>query len=315
MTLRVFRFLASAGLVVLVASAPVVAGKRIALSFDDVPRHAGAFFTPDERAEALIGALKRAGVEQAGFFVTTGNLDKPSGAGGEARIDAYVAAGHVIANHTTTHPWLSRTEVDDYLADIDSAESWIAERPGRRPWFRFPYLDEGRRDLAKRDAIRKGLRKRGLRNAYVTIDNYDWYLDALASKAKRAGRPLDLDALGALYVETLVDVSNFYDRIAVETLGRSPVHVLLLHETDLAAMFVDELVEGLRAAGWSVATIDDAYADALAEQEPDTWFLGSGRVAALAHVAGRTPRELVHERTDEAVLDELFETRVLTGEE
>ena len=86
------------------------AQKRIALSFDDVPRQAGAFYTPDERASALIEALRNGGVEQAAFFVTTGHLAKPHGAGGEARIAAYVAAGHVIANHSHSHLWLHRTD-------------------------------------------------------------------------------------------------------------------------------------------------------------------------------------------------------------
>ena len=75
---------------------PAQAEKRIAISFDDVPRHAGGFKTPDERAIALIAALAEAGVEQAGFFVTTGNLEQPDGKGGEARIRAYAAAGHAI---------------------------------------------------------------------------------------------------------------------------------------------------------------------------------------------------------------------------
>lgn len=89
--------------------------KRIALSFDDVPRHAGAFFTPDQRTAELIDALERSGVEQAGFFVTTGNLDKPDGQGGEDRIHDYVAAGHVIGNHSNSHQWLSRSSITDYL--------------------------------------------------------------------------------------------------------------------------------------------------------------------------------------------------------
>ncbi|HYJ30964.1 MAG TPA: polysaccharide deacetylase, partial [Allosphingosinicella sp.] len=61
--------------------APEQGRKRIAFSFDDVPRHDGAFFSPDERAAALIAALRRGRVRQAGFFVTTGNLDRPAGAG------------------------------------------------------------------------------------------------------------------------------------------------------------------------------------------------------------------------------------------
>jgi peptidoglycan/xylan/chitin deacetylase (PgdA/CDA1 family) len=63
--------------------------------------------TPDERARELIAALRRGGVRQAGFFVATGNLERPAGAGGEARIAGYVAAGHVIANHS--HRWPHRT--------------------------------------------------------------------------------------------------------------------------------------------------------------------------------------------------------------
>ncbi|HEX8526234.1 polysaccharide deacetylase family protein [Allosphingosinicella sp.] len=293
------------------ATASGQAQRRIALSFDDVPRHAGAFFTPDERAAELIAALRRARVRQAGFFVTTGNLQGPHGVGGEARIAAYVRAGHVIANHSLSHLWLSRTPVEDYVADIDRAEEWLRGRPGYRPWFRFPFLDEGGRDAARRDAVRAALAERGLRNAYVTIDNYDWHLDSIASQARRDGKAMDMDALRHLYVETLVDTAGFYDRIAVETLGRSPAHVLLLHETDLAALFVDDLVAGFRAAGWEIIAIDEAYRDPIAASEPDTWFLGEGRVSALAHMRGRQPRSLVHPRTDEAVLSRLFEERVL----
>lgn len=257
---------------------PAAAQKRIALSFDDVPRQAGAFFTPDERARELIATLRRGGVAQAGFFVTTGNLERPDGAGGEARIAAYVAAGHVIGNHSHSHRWLHRTEAVDYIADIDRAATWLRGRAGYRPWYRFPFLDEGRRDLVKRDAVRAALRERGLRNAYVTIDNYDWHLDALASRAKREGRAIDMDALRDLYVETLVQASNFSDRIAVEAIGRSPTHVLLLHETDLAALFVDDLAAALRADGWEIVTMDEAYRDPIAATEPDTWFLNAGRV-------------------------------------
>ena len=299
----------------LVLAAVPVSAKRIALTFDDVPRQQGGFYTPAERTVALIAALERAGVDQAAFFVTTGNLERPFGSGGEDRIQAYVAAGHVIANHSHGHPWLSRTEVEDYVADLDRAAGWLEGRPGYRPWFRFPYLDEGGRDVERRDALRVALAERGLANAYVTIDNYDWHIDNLATAARREGRAVDMAALRDLYVETLLGASEFYERIAVETLGRSPVHVLLLHETDLAALFVEDLAAALRAAGWEIVTADEAFADPIAELSPDTGFLGSGRIAALAHVRGVAPRDLVHHRTDEEVLTRLFEERVIAGEE
>jgi peptidoglycan/xylan/chitin deacetylase (PgdA/CDA1 family) len=297
-------------LALLASPASAQDAKRIAISFDDIPRHPGGFMTPDERAIALIAGLHAAGVEQAAFFVTTGNLEDDYGKGGEARIRAYVAAGHVIANHSHSHSWLWNDDPAAYVADLDKAEAWLAGRPGKRPWYRFPYLDEGR-DPERRDALRAALRQRGLLNGYVTVDNWDWQIDTLASQAIAAGRTIDRAALGRLFVETIVSTANFNDEVARETLGRSPVHVLLLHETDLNALFIADLVAGLEADGWQIVTMDEAYADPIAGIEPDTLYLGGGRVSALAAAAGRDPETLVHERTNEAELTRLFEERVV----
>jgi peptidoglycan/xylan/chitin deacetylase (PgdA/CDA1 family) len=304
---------ATLALVLAMSAFPVsaLAQKRIAFSFDDVPRQAGGFFTPDVRTRKFIAALKRARIEQAAFFVTPGNLAAPDGKGGEARIAAYVRAGHVIGNHSYSHLWLSKTPAADYIADIDRAAAWLKGRPGYRPWYRYPFLDEGRRDLAKRAEVRAALSARGLFNAYVTIDDYDWHLDGLAKRAKQAGKRIDMTALRDLYVETLVGAANFYDGIARNALGRQPVQVILLHETDLNAMFVDDLAAALRRDGWEIVTIDQAYRDPIAAREPDGWFTNGGRIAALAQETGREPKDLIDPRTDEDVLTALFDARVL----
>lgn len=299
-------------LIALLIAFPASAEKRIAISFDDIPRIPGAFFeTSDARTAALISALKKAKVKQAGFFVTTGRLEEPHGVGGEARIAAYVKAGHIIANHSHSHQWLNRMTADDYLADIDKAELWLKGRPGYRPWFRYPFLGERGTGVEQRDAVRAGLRERGLKNAYITIDNYDWHLENLASSARRNGKKMDMDALRQLYVETILLTANHYEAIAQEVLHRSPVHVLLLHETDLNALFIADLVNALRKDGWSIATMDEAYADPIAFTEPDTLFLGQGRIAALGYLTGMKPERLVYERTNEEVLTKLFSQRVL----
>ncbi len=298
-------------LAILVAAAPAAAAKRIALSFDDVPRQPGAFLSPEQRTRSLIAALDSAGVEQAAFFVTTGNLERPWGAGGEARIRAYVAAGHVIANHSHSHLWLHRTPAEDYIADLDEAAAWLVGRAGYRPWFRFPFLDEGRQERDRREAVRAALRARGLTNGYVTVDTYDWYLESLTSDAVAQGKTVDRDALRDLYVQSIVEAANFTDARAVETLGRSPAHMLLLHETDLAALFVDEAVAALRADGWEIVTADEAYRDPIGQVEADTAFHGAGRIAAIAHARGRPGSELVSRWTEEAFLARQFAERVL----
>lgn len=244
--------------------------KRIAISFDDVPRSEGAFFTPAERARRLLAGLNAAGVEQAVFFVNPGNLEKPFGAGGEKWISDYVAAGHVLANHTFSHWHLNVTPADQYLADIDRAEAWLKPRPGYRPWFRYPYLDEGGPDKARRDAVRAGIKARGLRNGYVTIEDSDWNTDDLMIRAVREGKKMDMEALKRFYVDGHVEAAEFYDALARRTIGRSPAHMLLLHETDLAALYIADLIAGLRAKGWQIITADEAYTDPLRDSdEPD----------------------------------------------
>jgi peptidoglycan/xylan/chitin deacetylase (PgdA/CDA1 family) len=256
-------------------------GKRLAFSFDDVPHDPGVFFTPDERTATLTANLAEADVEQAGFFVVVGDFQQPRGVGGEERIKAYTSAGHVLGSHTYSHPRLSEMSAGDFLADVDRAAEWFAGRDGGRPWLRFPFLDEGDEAPDKRAAVRAALRQRGLANAYVTVLTLDWYLDSLVAQSVRDGRGVDHAALRDFYVESLLQPAEFYDQLAVAALGRSPVHVLLLHENDLNALFIADAARAFRAAGWDIVPIDEAYRDPIAAVEPEGWC-GSGRVSALA---------------------------------
>lgn len=292
------------------ALAPATAQKRIALTFDDTPRHAGAFMTPDVRAKRLVSTLRKAGVTQAAFFVTVGNIGKPESGDGEANIARYVRAGHVIANHSFTHQHLSKLAVDAYLADIDRAQAWLKDRPGYRPWFRFPFLDEGGRDRVKRDAVRAGLKARGLQNGYVTAESSDWHIDALAAAAKKDGKRVDMAALRDFYVESHVEAAAFYDTLAMDTIGRSPVHVMLLHETDLAALYIGDLVAALRAKGWQIVTADEAFADPLREAMPDTPHAQGTLIEALAWEKG-LPAPRWYARNDVNIATPLFRQRVL----
>ena len=294
----------------LLAAAPAAAEKRIALSFDDAPRAAGAFLTPDQRTVKLIAGLKRAGVEQAAFFVNPANLASDYGTGGEDRLEAYVAAGHVLANHGWSHKALSATGADEYLAEIDRAEAWLKGRDGHRPWFRFPYLDEGGVDAAKRDAIRAGLKARGLRNGYVTADGADWQLEGFTIEAARAGKAMDMDGLRTLYVQSYVEAADFMDDLARRELGRSPAHVYLLHETDLAALFIADLVAALRKDGWTIITADEAYRDRLKREMPKTANSRGTLIGQIAQARGRKDG-IWPPKTDAALARRLFQDLVL----
>ena len=302
-----------AALLLIFAAAPATADKRIAFTFDDVPRGRGAFFTPDQRTIRLIAGLHQAGVKQAAFYIVPGQVGHDDGVGGEQRIEAYVAAGHVIADHSFTHPHLSELSVADYLANVDQAEAWLKGREGRRPWFRYPFLDEGGADKAKVAAVRAALKARGLHNGYATVDGSDWNIEALTADAVKAGKKIDMDALRDLYVSTMVGAADFADQLAFKTWHRQPAQVIVLHETDIAALFIPDLVAALRKDGWKIITADQAYADPISKLAPDVPS-ANGTLLELAAWEKGIPKPRWYERDDLELANRLFAERVLHEE-
>ncbi len=286
----------------------LAAEKRIAFTFDDAPRSdISYFFQPEERTVKLVAALRDADIDQAGFFIRASFLKDESDF---HRVDLYADAGHAIANHSFRHNRLRNMTAEDYLADIDRAEEELRPFINRRPWFRFPYLDEGD-EAAKHDAVHAGLRDRGLSNGYVTVDNFDWYIDRLAGDAKAAGQCMDQQALQQIYVDMIVESAEFYDQLALNHYGRSPAHILLLHENDIAAAFLPALAARFRETGWEIISVDEAYADPIASLKPRTLVNNQGRVSAIAHALGAEQSALEHAHENEDYLDALFAERVV----
>ena len=280
----------------------IASAQEIALTFDDAPIRDGAYFSGMQRTKTLIAKLKNSGVPQAAFFCITSNMDSL----GTARIEQYAAAGHVIANHTHLHISMRELGIQNYIQDIFKADAVLREQQGFQAWFRYPFLDEGR-TREDRDAIRQALVERGYMNGYVTVDNYDWYLDRLFQTALRKKGKIDYDKLRQIYLGHLWKSIAFYDQMARTVLGRSPKHVLLLHENDLAALYVDELVVLLRAKGWSIISPVEAYTDPIATNVPNVLLNNQGRVAAIAKANGYTG-SFSQESEDEAFLEKLFQS-------
>lgn len=292
--------------------APPLQKRQIAFTFDDTPRGNGAHFTGAERTEALIAALESVDVK-AWFFVTTNNIDREHN-NGAARLARYVEAGHDLANHSHSHKWYRKTNIDEYIADMDTASKALKRFSSIVPYYRFPYLDQGR-SIEKRDVMRQALRDRGMSNGYVTVDTYDWYMAAMYKESLRKNHKIDMDMLRDTYIGSLMQSIEFYDEISQKILGRSPKHVILLHENDLNALFIDDFAIALRKEGWEIISPNEAYTDPIAHHIPNTLYLGQGRISAIAHEKGWKPSDLVHEREDENFLRAEFLKNGLLPEE
>jgi peptidoglycan-N-acetylglucosamine deacetylase len=278
--------------------------QEIALTFDDVPTSNGPIYSGQVRTDKIIQHLKNKGVEHVAFFVITGNIDDR----GSARLRKYSDAGHFIANHTHSHRRMDAMGLAQYIRDIEIADDKLRSHPGFKPWFRFPFLDEGRTE-SKRDSLRTLLNNLQLMNGYVTVDNYDWYINNLLKDAVSKKMKVDTASLRNLYIDHIWQSIAFYDAISKRVLGRSAKHVLLLHENDLAALFVDDLIDHIRSKGWKIISPDEAYCDPIAQQIPNVLFNGQGRIAAIAREKGVPARELVQESEDEEFLKTLVQTK------
>ena len=292
----------SAAIALLICGQAMGATREIAITLDDAPRENSAHFDGATRTAKLLATLKHADVAQIAFFCNSVRMD----AAGAARIKAYADAGHLIANHSHTHADLHTVGVQAFIADIATADQALRGLPNFRPWFRFPYLHEGK-TIEVRDALRSELQQRKLLSAYVTVDTFDWHMDRMFQDATAARKTIDFNRLRDAYVDLLSDSIEFYDEVAVKELGRSPRHVLLLHENDLAALYLGDLVKRLRKTGWKIISPDLAFQDPIASVEPDTLVLGDGRVIALANAKGYTGPTGRWE--DEAKLQQEFERR------
>jgi len=154
---------------------------------------------------------------------------------------------------------------------------------------------------------------RGLRNGYVTADGSDWHLEQLTLEAKRDGKAMDMAALRKLYLQSQLSGVAYHEALARRTLGRVPPQMLLLHETDLAALFIADLVTELRADGWTIITADEAYADAaLAAAMPDVPFTSGTLIGAMAWERDVQP-PLSPIWMDTEMMGWLFATRVLAA--
>ncbi len=279
---------------------PASAGE-IALTFDDAPMSGSAWISGTKKTDMIIKHLKDADVPGAFFFVTTGNI----GSDGKQRLQQYVDAGFHLASHSHSHQSLNKIDAVDYLSDFYKSHLLLKEYDNVVKFYRFPFLHHGN-SLAKRRAVHAAFSELDYKVGYVTVDNYDWYINSKTRSAYKEGHSLDIERLRRLYLDTLWDAIIFYDNIAKKSLGRSPKHVLLLHENELAALFLGDLISMLKNKGWNIISPAEAYTDPIAKiEEPEKLnFNNQGRVAAIARSQGFEFRDLVSAAEDEQFLDE-----------
>ena len=227
----------------------------MAITLDDLPFGYARNLTIEQRRDGVarvLATLRKYDITAAMFVVGSGITEH-----NRDFIDAVAAAGHTIGNHSFSHRDFGTMSVEDYAIDIQRGGDAI------KPWlkgthfFRYPLLRQG--DTAeKRDAILSWLSLRGIRVAPVTIDNDDFVYNQRLVDAMAEGRTIDVREE---YLEHMLEMAAVYEEKARALIGRPIKHVLLLHMNYLNALYLDELLQRLRTAGWSFIPFEEALTD------------------------------------------------------
>lgn len=232
--------------------------QSVALTFDDGPSLAATpLLSPQARNDAMLAALARHGV-QAALFVTAGfGTNRPEGM---AMAMAWGLAGHVIANHTVTHPDLDDPAVTlaQYQQEVLDCDRVIAALPGYQKWFRFPYLREGG-TLEKREGMRAFLGEHGYRNARITLDTADWRLNGELLEALAKDPQTDLEPFRQAYLAQVRERAETYRELARRLQGRDIPHVALLHHNLINALWLDDVITLFQDMGWTITSPAYAY--------------------------------------------------------
>lgn len=244
---------------------------RIALTFDDLPRHSDVppGVTRQQVAKDIIAALKAAHTPPVYGFVNAVHLQNDPKLA-EVLID-WRAAGFPLGNHTWSHANLDTLSPEAMAEEITRDEATLEKYSKGKDWhwFRYPFLAEGSTP-AKRAEIRSVLAKRGYQVATVTMSfgDYLWnapYARCAAKHDEEAIKLLERNYLAA--AEQAIDQSHIMSNALYD---RDIPYVLLMHIGAFDAHMLPRLLAMYKSKGVQFVSLPMAESDPVyaGEMEP-----------------------------------------------
>jgi len=278
-------------------AAPAAAAKRprVAITIDDFNLFDTPTLSAAARNDAILGALGRHKL-QAAVFVAARYVE---GADRMSLLRRWDERGHLIGNHTYSHPEYHGKSFEEFSRDVLRAEEVLKALPRYRKLFRFPYLKEGA-TVEQRDRMRAFLKARGYRNGHVTIDASDWYVDQRLRDRLKQDPQADTAPYRDFYLAHVRERALFYDDLARKALGRTVRHTLLIHHNVLNGLFLGDLLRMFGREGWELIDAEDAFEDPVFKAEPDIAPAGESLVWALAKQSGKFDKLLRYPGEDGA---------------
>lgn len=241
-----------------IASVPSYA-KNITLSFDD-----GLNPTTNKHAEQInnkiLFELNTAKIQAIVFpsYIKIGDLE------GKKLIANWGYQGHLIGNHSAYHQNLNKHEIttQEYIHSIKINEAIFKDLPNYTYLYRYPFLKEGN-TIEKRDRVQNWLKANHYKHGAVSIDASDWFYNLKYLEYAKNNDGSKIELLKQAYIEHLLNRAQYYDDLAIKTIGRSPNHVLLLHTNAINAAFLSNIIQEFQSHEWTFISAKNAFKDPL----------------------------------------------------
>lgn len=201
-----------------------------------------------------------------------------------ALLEAWLAAGLELGNHTYSHPDFNKIGLAAYQEEIVRGETVtrrLARQHGRElRLFRHTFLRTGA-TTGDKAGLETFLKARGYVVAPVSVENDDWYFNARYVKARADGDAALAARIGEAYLVHWGVMLDWYDALAQQTFGRRVHHVALMHQNALNADYLPRVLALMRARGLRFAPIDEVLKDPAYAHE-DRYGRGLGQIVAAA---------------------------------
>ena len=245
--------------------------QTVAMTVDDLPYAPGGSKPPGpEEAKTaelinkkLLHAFSHTHIPVTGFVIEQ-DVERIGTSTGRKILKKWTGPGFDLGNHTYSHADSDTFSDDHFEQEIVRGEITIGpllQSVSRKPqYFRFPYNHTGD-TKEKHDSIAAFLAARGYRLAPCTIDNSDYEFDSAYVLAMKRHDKETAAKLRADYLSYTAAEIDWYSKLDRQVFGYEVPHVMLLHDSQLNADTVSDIIALFEQRGYRFVTLTQALQD------------------------------------------------------
>jgi len=247
----------------LIALSAFAQERSVSITIDDVPNvH---LYEANGNSSGLLKKLDSLNLPVA-IFINEGNLKRNNAFDqNEKLLQSWISRPYItVGNHSYSHPNYGEIGFDAFKDEVLKGEELsrkMAGQAGKKlEYFRFPFNGMGK-DSAEQARMHAFLTAHHYVSTPFTVESEDWLYTQLYEKALKEGRLEEARNIGARYVSLSLQLFEYFERVALMTMGGKVKQIYLCHDNRLNTDYLPLLVQKLKEQNYKFISLADALAD------------------------------------------------------